>query len=473
MSRVKTRFAPSPTGYLHIGGARTALFNYLYARRHGGVFVLRIEDTDRERSTEESTQAILDSMEWLGFACDEGPYFQSKRGDIYKAHVEKLLAEEKAYLCDCPPELLDAKRKRAMLEGRNPMYDGTCRSRTDVDPEKPHVIRFKSQKSGQTVVNDLLRGPVVFDNAELDDLVLVRTDGGPTYNFTVVVDDAHMGITHVIRGDDHLNNTPRQIQLYEAMGYEVPQMAHVPMILGQDKKRLSKRHGATSVGTYKEEGYLPEALANFLVRLGWSHGDQEIFSMEELVSLFDLDEVGRSAGVFNQEKLLWLNSQYIQECPVEKLAELSKPFLKAKGFDCSDSEKLALFVESFKPRVKTLVEMADRATPYYKREIEMEPKAAKKLLKEENAPIINALREAFSFLSSWTVPELEKAFESIVQDKLGLNMGQGAQPLRIAATGSSASPGLFETLVLVGREWCLERLAKALDEIDALHSNRA
>jgi len=468
MSGVKTRFAPSPTGHLHIGGARTALFNYLYARRHGGVFVLRIEDTDRERSTEESTRAILDSMKWLGFTCDEGPYFQSERSEIYLEHVEKLLAAGKAYRCDCPTELLETKRKRAMAEGRNPMYDGSCRCRTDVDPQKPHVIRFKTEKSGETVVNDLLRGPVIFDNAELDDLVLVRTDGGPTYNFTVVVDDALMGITHVIRGDDHLNNTPRQIQLYEAMGYEVPQMAHVPMILGQDKKRLSKRHGATSVEAYRDEGYLPEALANFLVRLGWSHGDQEIFSMDELIKLFDLDGVGRSAGVFNQEKLLWLNAQYIQACPTEKLAELAGPFMEAKGCDCSDAEKLALFVESFKPRVKTLAEMADRAPPYYQQEIEIEPKAEKKLYKSDNGPILAGLMEAFSALTEWTAPELEKAFIAVVQDKLGLNMGKGAQPLRIAVTGSMASPGLFETLILVGQEWCLERMEKALEKIETM-----
>ncbi|RMG90513.1 MAG: glutamate--tRNA ligase, partial [Candidatus Dadabacteria bacterium] len=301
MSGVRTRFAPSPTGYLHVGGARTALFNFLYARHHGGTFVLRIEDTDRERSTEESTRAILDSMQWLGLEWDEGPYFQSQRTELYLEHVEKLLREGKAYRCDCPPEVVEAKRQKALAEGRKPKYDGTCRARTDVDPSKPHVVRFKAPQGGTTTVPDLLRGEVTYDNEELDDLVILRTDGSPTYNFVVVVDDALMGITHVIRGDDHLNNTPRQIQLYHALGYPLPKFAHVPMILGPDKKRLSKRHGATSVEAYREAGFLPEALVNFLARLGWSHGDQEIFSLQELIELFDLDGVGRSASIFNED----------------------------------------------------------------------------------------------------------------------------------------------------------------------------
>ncbi len=456
---VKTRFAPSPTGYLHIGGARTALFNYLYARHHGGTFVLRIEDTDRERSTEESTRAILDSMAWLGLACDEGPFFQSQRTDIYREHVERLLKVGKAYRCDCSAESLETMRTRAMAEGRNPKYDGRCRDR-NVDPSQPHVVRLRARDEGQTVVRDLLRGEVVFENSELDDLILVRSDGGPTYNWTVVVDDALMGITHVIRGDDHLNNTPKQIQIYEALGFPLPAFAHVPMILGEDKKRLSKRHGATSVESYRDAGYLPEALVNFLVRLGWSHGDQEIFSLEELVRLFDLDGVGRAAGVFNADKLLWLNGHYVKECPADRLRDLVRPFLEAKGYDVSDADKLAVLVEVLRARAPTLAEFAVQAAPYYEPDVTVDPAAAQKVLKPEAAPILRDLAEAFRTLPEWTVAALEPPFAAVVE-KHGLKMGKVAQPLRVAVTGSTASPGIFETVFLVGRDRTLERLAAA------------
>ncbi len=456
---VKTRFAPSPTGYLHIGGARTALFNYLYARHHGGTFVLRIEDTDRERSTEESTRAILDSMAWLGLACDEGPFFQSQRTEIYREHVERLLKAGKAYRCDCSAESLETMRTRAMAEGRNPKYDGRCRNR-NVDPSQPHVVRLRARDEGQTVVRDLLRGEVVFENSELDDLILVRSDGGPTYNWTVVVDDALMGITHVIRGDDHLNNTPKQVQIYEALGFPLPAFAHVPMILGEDKKRLSKRHGATSVESYRDAGYLPEALVNFLVRLGWSHGDQEIFSLEELVRLFDLDGVGRAAGVFNADKLLWLNGHYVKECPDDRLRGLVRPFLEAKGYDVSDPDKLAVLVEVLRARAPTLAEFAVQAAPYYERDVTIDPAAAQKILKPEAAPILRDLAEAFRALPEWTVAALEPAFAAVVE-KHGLKMGKVAQPLRVAVTGSTASPGIFETVFLVGRDRALERLATA------------
>ncbi len=462
MAAVKTRFAPSPTGHLHIGGARTALFNFLYARHHGGTFLLRIEDTDRERSTEESTRAILDSLRWLGLDWDEGPYFQSERTAIYLEQADRLLREGKAYRCDCPPDVVEAKRRQALAEGRKPKYDGTCRERTDVDPSKPHVVRFKATREGTTVVHDLLRGEVVYDNSELDDLVLVRTDGTPTYNFTVVVDDALMGITHVIRGDDHLNNTPRQVQLYRALGFPLPAFAHVPMILGPDRKRLSKRHGATSVEAYREAGYLPEALVNFLARMGWSHGDQEIFTLQELIALFDLDGVSLSAGVFNTEKLLWLNAHYIKACPRDRLIELVRPFLERAGYDTSDRGKLEALIEAFRPRCKTLAEFAEKATPYFVREIEIDPAAAKKHLRPSVAPVLRDLLEAFRGVETWSIEALERAFLEVVEEKHGLKIGKAAQPLRVALTGTTVSPGIFETLVLVGREWSLERIERAL-----------
>ena len=462
MTAVKTRFAPSPTGHLHIGGARTALFAYLYARHHGGTFVLRIEDTDRERSTEAHTRAILESMAWLGLRWDEGPYFQTQRMDLYRGEADRLLAAGKAFRCDCPPEVLEAKRQEALRTGGKPQYDGTCRDRADVDPAKPHVIRFRGPRSGQTAVRDLLRGEVVFENAELDDLILIRTDGGPTYNFVVVVDDALMGITHVIRGDDHLNNTPRQILLYQAMGYPVPAFAHLPMILGDDKKPLSKRHGATSVESYREAGYLPEALVNFLARIGWSHGDQEIFSLAELVEHFDLDGVGRSAGVFNSEKLLWLNAHYIKECPRERLADLVRPFLQERGYDPGDREKLETLVEVFRARCKVLPEFADKAAPYYVREIESNADDGKKFLTPAIAPVLRDLLEAFRAAPEWSLPALETAFVEVVEGKHGLKIGKAAQPLRVALVGGTVSPGIFETLLLVGREWSLERIERAV-----------
>ncbi|WP_333798626.1 glutamate--tRNA ligase, partial [Trichlorobacter lovleyi] len=312
MSDLRVRFAPSPTGYLHVGGARTALFNWLYARHFGGTFILRIEDTDTERSTQQSVDAILQGMEWLGLDWDEGPFYQTDNFPLYKQHVQKLLDEGKAYRCWCRPEELEAKREAAMAEGRKPKYDGTCRHRQDQPLDQPHVIRFKAPEEGETAFEDLIKGRIAFPNAELDDLIISRTDGTPTYNFCVVIDDALMRISHVIRGDDHVNNTPRQIQLYEALGYPVPIFAHVPMILGSDKARLSKRHGATSVIAYRDMGYLPEALNNYLVRLGWSNGDDEIFSREEMVQKFDIANVGRSPSVFNPDKLNWLNAHYIK-----------------------------------------------------------------------------------------------------------------------------------------------------------------
>jgi len=364
MSDLRVRFAPSPTGYLHIGGARTALFNYLLAKKESGTFVLRIEDTDVVRSTQESVDAILDAMTWLGLSYDEGPIYQSDRFELYKEKVQQLLDEGKAYRCYCPAEELDAKREKAKQEGRKPKYDGTCRNRTD-QPDAPYVVRFKLPEEGEeTTFVDRIKGSISFRHEELDDLIIQRTDGTPTYNFVVVIDDAEMGINLVIRGDDHINNTPRQILLYQALNYPIPEFAHVPMILGADKKRLSKRHGATSVMVYQEMGYLPEALINYLVRLGWSFGDEEIFSLDDLINKFSLENVGRSAGVFNPEKLLWLNSHYIKTGDPERLAELLKPFLEQKQIKIADGPNLIDVVQSLQERSATLIEMTAGAEFY-------------------------------------------------------------------------------------------------------------
>src|SRR5512139_2406 len=356
MTKIRTRFAPSPTGDLHIGGARTALFSWLLARHEKGIFVLRIEDTDAARSTQASVQVILDAMTWLGMDWDEGPYYQAERASLYQEMAEKLLKEGKAYRCYCAPEELEAKREAAFKAGLKPKYDRTCFGRAS-HPDRPSAIRFLSPDEGTTVVDDLIQGPVVFNNSELDDLIILRSDGLPTYNFSVVVDDATMEITHVIRGNDHLNNTPRQIQLYRALGYPLPRFGHVSMILGPDKKKLSKRHGAQSVMEYQRMGYLPQAVVNYLVRLGWSHGDQEEFTPEELVEKFTLDAVGKSAAAINPGKLDWLNSQHIRRLDLEDLVRRAKPFLEARGYALRDPVLLKRAVASLKERVKTLVEL--------------------------------------------------------------------------------------------------------------------
>ena len=366
MAQVRTRFAPSPTGYLHIGGARTALFNFLFARHNGGKFILRIEDTDRERSTPEAIKAILDAMTWLDLDWDEGPFYQTERYPLYKEKIQQLLAEGQAYPCICTSKELDAKRQQAQKEKRKPMYDGTCRPSEGVIPlvpkDKPYTVRFRSPRDGSTIVEDAVKGQVVFDNRELDDLILARSDGTPTYNFCVVVDDIEMNISHIIRGDDHLTNTPRQILLYQALKHAPPQFAHVPLILGTDKARLSKRHGATSVMAYRDMGYFPEAVLNYLVRLGWSHGDQEIFSRDQLIEKFSLESVGKSAGVFNPEKFLWVNSHYLKERPLSQLAEDVIPYISAKGYPVpQDKSWLEKMVKTLRERSKTLVELVDAA----------------------------------------------------------------------------------------------------------------
>ncbi len=458
--KVVTRFAPSPTGYLHIGGARTALFNWLYARHTGGTFILRIEDTDRARSTEASIQAILNAMTWLGLDWDKGPYYQTERMDLYRDAARKLVDTGWAYRCYCSPEELEEKRKQALKEGRKPKYDGTCRNRTDFPEDKPYVLRFKCPEEGTVVVDDLVKGTVRFDVKELDDLIIMRSDGVPTYNFAVVVDDADMEITHIIRGDDHLNNTPRQILIYKALGYPLPKFAHVPMILGQDHKRLSKRHGAVSVLAYRDEGYLPQALTNYLVRLGWSHGDQEIFSLEELVKLFTLEGIGKSAGIFNPEKLLWLNGHYIRAASEEDLAVALEPFLSAEGL-APPKDRLLMAIGTLKERSRTLKEMAAGMRFYFIDRIEYDPKAAKKFLKPAMIPYFSKLVECLEGLGTFNEAAVELCFKKIMEANQ-IKLGKIAQPVRVALTGKTVSPGIFEVMEVLGKEKTLSRLRDAL-----------
>ena len=457
---VRTRFAPSPTGVLHIGGARTALFNWLYARHNGGQFILRIEDTDQLRSTEESTKAILDAMRWLGLDWDEGPFFQTERVEIYREMVQKLLDEGKAYYCTCTTEELEEQRKKALSNGGKPKYDGKCRDK-NLGKTKNSVVRFKCPQIGITIVSDLIKGSIRFNNEELDDLIIERSDGYPTYNFAVVVDDAQMGITHVIRGDDHLNNTPRQILLYEALGCRLPEFAHAPMILGADKARLSKRHGATSVMEYKEMGYLPEALVNYLVRLGWSHGDQEIFSLDELVDLFTLTVVGKSAAVFNPEKLLWLNQHYIKEYTTERLTRELTPFLEKSGLDTSDKNFVKKVALDLKTRSKTLVEMADSGTFYFEDEIDYEKAAADKFLKVEFAEHMEAVIENLSLLQDYTEEGIENFLREIAKER-DTKLKFIAQPIRVALTGKTASPPIDQVMITLGKDVVIQRMKRAL-----------
>jgi glutamyl-tRNA synthetase len=463
--KIRTRFAPSPTGYLHIGGARTALFNWLYTRRNGGTFVLRIEDTDQTRSTEASTRAILDAMTWLGLTWDEGPYFQAERVDIHRKAVQKLIDQGKAYVCTCTPEELEDKRKKALAEGRKPKYDGTCREK-GLGRCENSVVRFRCPEVGVTVVHDLIKGDIAFNNEELDDLIIERADGYPTYNFAVVVDDADMNITHVIRGDDHVNNTPKQILIYEALGCEVPLFGHVPMILGADKSRLSKRHGATSVMAYQELGFLPEALVNYLVRLGWSHGDQEIFTPEELIQAFSLEAVGKSPAVFNPDKLLWLNQHYITASTPERLADLATPFWLAKGFDVSDRAYVVEAAENLRTRSKTIVEMAESGAFYFKEEVDYDPEAAAKFLTNEYFGHLEAVAGRLPDVADYTKDGLEAFLRALAEER-GTKLKWIAQALRVALTGKTVSPGIDEVMVILGKERVIRKIRRAIDRIKA------
>ncbi|MGH7892488.1 MAG: glutamate--tRNA ligase, partial [Thermodesulfobacteriota bacterium] len=445
---VRTRFAPSPTGSLHIGGARTAIFNWLFARHNGGEFILRIEDTDRSRSTEESILEIRDAMEWLGLDWDEGPFRQSDRLGIYKDLADKLIASGHAYRCYVTPEELEEKRKEAQERGGMFHYKREWADK-NAEPGKPFAVRMLTPDHGTIEVHDILRGKVVFDAGEIDDFVILKTDGFPTYNFAVVADDALMEITHVIRGDDHLVNTPRQVLIYQGLSLEVPKLAHVSMILGPDGKRLSKRHGATSVVAYREEGYLPEALVNYLTRLGWSYGDQEIFTINELVEKFTLDSVGKSAAVFNPEKLQWLNGWYIRNKPPEEIAKLVLPILLDKGIKAELDNKLVMIVKELSQRAKTLLDITGSLGYFYAREIEYEEKAAGKFLTHGMMEVLKDLTQKLSEAASFTAGDIQSVFEGIMEER-GLKLGTIAQPVRVALTGGTVSPGIFEVMEILG-----------------------
>jgi glutamyl-tRNA synthetase len=465
MTQVRVRFAPSPTGFLHIGGVRTALFNWLFARQQQGVFILRIEDTDQSRSTDESIEAILEGMKWVGLDWDEGPFRQTERMELYRNHAMALLDAGQAYWCVCKADELDARRKEAEAKGQSPRYDGRCRHLALTRPTEDAALRFKAPQQGQTVVDDLIKGTVVFDNQVLDDLIILRSNGYPTYNFSVVVDDALMGITHVIRGDDHLTNTPRQVPIFEALGFPVPLFGHLPMILGSDKSRLSKRHGATSIMAYKEMGYLPQAMVNYLVRLGWSHGDQEIFTRHELIDKFAWKNVQTSPAVFNPEKLLWINAEYIKASPPDAVAEALLPLLQAAGLGeqvkAVSVSWLAELVVLVKERAKTLVEMVDWVRPYFGQAVTLEEEAAKKFLTPAIAPVLEKLLARFESSITFSKQEWERIFKALVESE-GLKMGQLAQPVRVALTGRTASPGLFEVMEVLGRDRTLFRLREAV-----------
>lgn len=462
---MKTRFAPSPTGYLHVGGARTALFCWLMARKAGGTFVLRIEDTDRERSTQASVQAILDGMQWLGLDWDEGPIFQTDRFDRYHAVINELLDQGLAYRCSCSKERLDEVRERQMAAKQKPRYDGHCRGR-DVSTDTPHVVRFKTPREGAVRIDDVVRGAVSIPNAELDDLILRRSDGSPTYNLTVVVDDHDMGITHVVRGDDHLNNTPRQIHLYRAMGWDTPVFGHVPMILGDDGARLSKRHGAVGVMQYRDDGYLPEALLNYLARLGWSHGDQEIFNRKQMIEWFDIGDVNKAPSSFNTEKLQWLNQQYMKQADPAELAALLERHLASRDVQEPDSNRLSRIVAAQRERARTLEELAEISRFYFRDpDLSAVPqKQAKKAFAAAAEAPLKTVRAKLAALEAWSREGIHAAMEATVAE-LEIGFGKLGMPLRIAVTAGHPAPELDLTMALVGHAACLRRIDAALARI--------
>ncbi|NLN16878.1 MAG: glutamate--tRNA ligase [Firmicutes bacterium] len=482
-AKVRVRFAPSPTGFLHVGGARTALFNWLFARHHQGVFVLRIEDTDQVRSTQASVDVILEALRWLGMDWDEGPekggpygpYFQTERLDIYREYAQRLLDEDKAYLCYCTPEELEMRRQEALARGEAPKYDRRCAHLTEAERRqfeeegRTPVIRFRSGDKGQTAVNDLIRGEVVFENALLDDFVLIKSDGLPTYNYAVVVDDHLMGITHVIRGEDHLSNTPRQIQVYEAFGFPLPQFAHIPMILGPDRTRLSKRHGATSVTQFRDEGYLSEAMVNYLALLGWGYDDKrELFTKEELIKYFALEKVSKNPAIFDQKKLDWMNGVYLRELSVEQLVEAVLPMMIGAGYFTADEleaqrPRVEGICEVLQTRVKTLKELVDTSYYFFLDEVVYDPEAVDKILRKDYVPdLLATLVAEFLRLEKFDVPSIEGVFLRL-QEETGRKLGDLIQPVRVAVTGRRVSPGMYETLALVGRPKACQRMKQAAE----------
>lgn len=464
---VKTRFAPSPTGYLHIGGARTALYSWLHARKMNGVFALRIEDTDRERSTDESVQAILEGMEWLGLDYDEGPIFQTHRFDRYAEVIQELMDSGHAYHCYCSREELDAMREQQWANKEKPRYNGCCRDRTEpvegVDP----VVRFRNPLDGDVVINDLVKGEIVINNRELDDLIIARSDGTPTYNLTVVVDDLDMNITHVIRGDDHINNTPRQINIMLALGATLPEFAHVPMILGDDGKRLSKRHGAVGVMQYRDDGFLPEAVLNYLIRLGWAHGDQEIFTLEEMLEFFKIEDVHGAPSAFNTDKLIWMNQQYLKTLPAENIAAQLQWHLDNQKLDTSNGPALTDVIEAQRDRAKTLVDLVSSSRYFFEDFEAYDEKALSKQFKPGVDAILKTVRDQLSELSDWSPEAIETAIKASC-DIMDLKLGKVGPPLRLAVAGTPMSPGLDVTLNLVGRERTLARIDKAIETIEAM-----
>lgn len=462
----RTRFAPSPTGYLHIGGARTALFSWLYAKKTQGKFILRIEDTDRERSTQASVDAILQGMEWLGLDYDEGPIYQTDRFDRYAEIIQQLLEQGDAYHCYCSKEELEALRESQRAAKEKPRYNGKCANLSEPVAGVEPVVRFRNPKEGSVIFNDLVRGQVEVRNDELDDLIIARADGTPTYNLTVVVDDMDMNVSHVIRGDDHINNTPRQINILHALGATPPIYAHVPMILGDDGKRLSKRHGAVSVMQYRDDGYLPKAVLNYLVRLGWSHGDQEIFSVKEMTELFSLEGVNKAASTFNTEKLIWINQHYIKESPAEEVAEHLQWHLEQQAIDTSNGPKITDVIDALKERAKTLIELAASSRYFFEDFTNYEENAEKKQFKAGVADILQKLNDGFAAIDNWN-PETIHTVITDTCEALELKLGKVGPPLRVAATGTAMSPSLDITLNLIGQERTIERLNKAIEHLHA------
>ncbi|HGN2974376.1 TPA: glutamate--tRNA ligase [Proteus mirabilis] len=465
MSKIKTRFAPSPTGYLHVGGARTALYSWLFSRHNKGEFVLRIEDTDLERSTQPAIDAIMDGMNWLNLNWDEGPYYQTKRFDRYNQVIDQMLAAGTAYRCYCSKERLEKLREDQMAKGEKPRYDGCCRhGNHNHTPDEPHVVRFLNPQEGSVIFDDKIRGPIEFSNQELDDLIIRRTDGSPTYNFCVVIDDWDMEITHVIRGEDHINNTPRQINILKALGAPVPEYAHVSMILGDDGKKLSKRYNAVSVMQYRDDGYLPEALLNYLVRLGWSHGDQEIFSIDEMIKDFTLEAISKSASAFNTDKLLWLNHHYINTLPAEQVAVHLDWHIKQQNIDTSNGPSLVELIKLLGERCKTLKEMAESCHYFYVDFDSFEETAAKKHLRPVARQPLEVVRDKLSAITDWTAENVHKAIQETAEE-LEVGMGKVGMPLRIAVTGAGQSPALDVTVHAIGKARSIARINKALDFI--------